>query len=272
MSTMMRRQMPLLCFLWLGLLAQTAYGDTSKLRIVMLIIASDTPSYYQGMQSLWRLYMNTDQKHFLVFFIKSGLPEGGPEYRIYGDTIFTTGDEGIPGLLHRTVSSIRAVEQILHGKYDYIIRTNLSSFYFLPRALKFIDALPRTGAYSGSIVFNQFASGCGFTMSRDVALFLVDFVDEHPDIVNEGKDDLVIGKIFREHLNIKIINAPRVNLESVNGFNNQWLRSVEDFTQFHWRLKLTPSYLRHKEELEHMAKLISRLYGINATDHSEFST
>jgi hypothetical protein len=61
-------------------------------------------------------------------------------------------------------------------EFDYIIRTNLSSFYVFSRLFKFLTTLPTEKCYCG--VQGQednwtFASGSGFILSPDLVKLLV---------------------------------------------------------------------------------------------------
>lgn len=144
-----------------------------NLRVLVLIIASDQFPVYVELQKIWQSYIHSDPEHIETYFIR-GDPNLPTSYEIKNDIIWSKTDEGwspaSAGIINKTVLSLEAMLPRLH-EFDYILRTNLSSFYVFPRLLKFLETLPKKRCYAGSNTGGDspIASGCGFIISPDVA-------------------------------------------------------------------------------------------------------
>ena len=137
-------------------------------------------------------------------------------------TLYVKGDEClIPGILHKTVEALSYFLSV-DSSYSYVWRTNLSSvldFTGLERYLGKITStkalsVGTTSLYSGYVGLGSlnngskvnpdrlssfFASGAGFLMSRDVALYLIknkDFL--RWDLI----DDVAIGALLEPKFGI----------------------------------------------------------------------
>jgi hypothetical protein len=96
-------------------------------------------------------------------------------------------------------------------EYDYIYHTNSSSYVDKKLLYEWLLDKPRENFYSGLIgdySGHKFASGCGFTISKDVVKKIL----EHQDEWSHGDcDDATLG-ILLTSLNIPIYPAPRFDV------------------------------------------------------------
>jgi len=94
-------------------------------------------------------------------------------------------------------------------KYDYIIRTNSSTFLNFPILEKHIEKLPKTQCYAGCIAYNKFISGTCIIMTKDVIEKIIQspYKDDYKKRNEHVLDDVLIGKIMA-HNNINMINIP----------------------------------------------------------------
>lgn len=233
------------------------------IKVLVLIIASDDLPVYLKEQKIWRSYMHYNPKHIEAYFIK-GNPHLSNNYEIKGDTIWSKTEESLnPGILNKTVSSLEAMLPRMH-EFDYVVRTNLSSFYVFPQLLNFLKTLPRNKCYSGPChyIWNDqfmFAGGYGFILSRDVAQL---FVQEKKALLEQGKmlgvnDDVAIGA-FLKNENIHLIAHNRTILSSIAEFNN-----YKDFfsdKKFLFRLKNDVSKLRATDEVYIQKQMFKKFY------------
>ena len=138
------------------------------MKVLMLIISSDTEPVYAEHRKVWSSYMNSNPQ-IECYFIQY---RDGPQ-TIEGNTFWLTGTESFPGILTKTLDSL---EYFLKNDYDFIVRTNMSSLWNFDVLLKYLETLPPKNVYNG-IIGNQygilFVSGCGFIMSPDVAKLLL---------------------------------------------------------------------------------------------------
>lgn len=144
------------------------------------------------------------------------------ELDILNKTLYVRGDEClIPGILHKTVEALSYFLSV-DSSYSYVWRTNLSSvldFAGLERYLGTISStkalsVGTTSLYSGYVGLGSlnngskvnpdslssfFASGAGFLMSRDVALYLI----ENKEFLRwDLIDDVAIGALLEPKFGI----------------------------------------------------------------------
>ncbi|MCX6988703.1 MAG: hypothetical protein NTZ52_04285 [Chlamydiae bacterium] len=115
-------------------------------KVLVLIIASDNfPGVdlvfpYPELKKIWRSYMHTNP-NIEAYFIQ-GDPNLSSPYEIQGDVIWSKTEENLrPGILNKTLLSIECMLPRIN-EFDYVLRTNLSSFYVFPRLLHFLQTLP----------------------------------------------------------------------------------------------------------------------------------
>lgn len=244
------------------------------MKILVLIIACDinatfpdTPQndpVYPELQKVWRSYMHLDPDHVEAYFMKSD-PNLTAPFKIEGDTIWTQGQETwIPGILNKTIVSMEAMLPRL-DEFDYIIRTNLSSFYVFPRLFKFLKTLPKEKCYSGvRVPFHHwsFMSGCGFILSPDLVRLLVQHKNQ---LYNHSTiDDVVIGRFFYDQL-VPFTDAPRTDFTSIRIWDEQ-KNTIPEYA-FHFRTRNPPG-LRLSHELSIQKALLGMFYGIQAEERS----
>lgn len=98
--------------------------------------------------------------------------------------------------------------------YDYIYRTNVSSYIDIEGLQNFVIDKPRNNFYAGAIGNHQgvnFASGCGYFVSRD----LISKVLNNQNLWDHNLiDDVSLGKILTKEFKIKIQEVNRIDLNS----------------------------------------------------------
>lgn len=212
----------------------------------MLVISSNNETVYDKHREVWKSYMNTSSE-IDVYFIQY---RDGPQ-EIDGNTFWLSGKESLQGITTKTIDSI---QYFLNQKdYDFIVRTNMSSFWNFSALLNHLKTLPTENLYSGVVGRHGntlFASGSGFIMSKDVARLLVDnrHIAEHFKVI----DDVDIGHTLGV-FGIQIIPGRRTDFYS----KEMYLNHMYDPTTYHYRIKWNNPSNRH-EEPEVMRSLIER--------------
>ena len=203
--------------------------------------------------------MHLDREHVEAYFIK-GAPELEKPYLIFEDEIWSKTQENyVPGILNKTILSMEAMLPRL-DEFDYVLRTNLSSFYYFPKLLDFLKRLPPTECYSAMIgtLHRQFGSGAGIILSTDLVKMLITHKEELLDNTS-FPDDVVIGDFFL-HRNIGIIPAKRLDFPSRNAFIEH--RNNKLSKHFHFRLKHENEHLRSTEEIYLQTIFRDMFYGV----------
>jgi hypothetical protein len=195
------------------------------MKILVLVIASDQSQQYIDMQALWRA--RSPPADFDVWFVKSMSADmwiwssdldksvrTTDNIGICEDsrTIFVKQDETfIPGILNKTVV---ALEYFLgRHEYTHVWRTNLSSVLdFDGLRLFLLSDDGRRCSYAG-FCGDGFASGAGFLMIREAALYLV---ANHSRVLSwDTIDDVSIGRLL----------LPIFGLTHIERL---WVKSVDD--------------------------------------------
>lgn len=242
-------------------------------KVLGLIIASDQEgSVYPELQKLWKSYMHLDRGHFEMYFIKAN-PNLSSEFFIDDDTIWIKTEENLsPGILNKTLLAMAQLKDRIGNEFDFVLRTNLSSFYVFPRLLKFLGTLPSKQCYCavpfeeviGSTTI-QAGSGAGFILSTDLVNLLVEHLDV---LLNDGShpDDVVIGRYLYQQ-GVTIIPSIRKDFLSLEDwiaypyFDSSLQRSMMiDYSSenvFHFRIKTTD---RLKHDLLIYKNLIKMFY------------
>jgi hypothetical protein len=87
--------------------------------------------------------------------------------------IYIKGKEEFHKIYEKTVRSIDFINK--NYTYDFLVRTNISSFWNIDNLFKISNQLPSVGCLAGVYMFNHFISGTGIILSRDVCEYLLTF-------------------------------------------------------------------------------------------------
>ena len=214
----------------------------------MLVISSSTLPHYSKLRTIWRMYMKSHPDVDCYFVERSRWIT-----QVGNDTIFIQGRESYETIIGKTTKAIRL---LLYTKpYTHVVRTNLSSVWNFPRFLEWLETQPQTQFYAGkSVRYSDhltFASGCGMTMSADVADVLVRACsfDSHP-----VPDDVVIGECMRQN-DIPLQDQPRTDFVSIADYESRFT----NFLHFHVRV-------RQREKRDDEPYLMLRVYERLKTD------
>ena len=203
------------------------------MNIIILIIASDAAPKYIAMQKLWKKYMNS-YPNIKSYFIKNKQElDQDLVVNENENTIYVKGEESIiPGILHKTIKVFEYCAQ--HMQFDFMYRTNLSSFIDLDKAYKYIQNNGHNFNYAGCGIYYYWnnpicASGCGFILSKkglNTLLYL-----KHLLNYNEN-DDVAIG-----HVLIKIYDIYDIKRYDVVNVNDKIFSQETTTNIFHFRCK-----------------------------------
>ena len=121
------------------------------------------------------------------------------------------------------------------SKYDFIFRTNLSSFIVLDRYVNLVKQWPRTNfcsAFIGTIKEGlQFPSGAGFTITPDLVERLL---DEQPPLFVQ--DDVTIGySLDKWNIPIHSVHRTDILLNEQVDMIHEYIKQSDNI--FHYRLK-----------------------------------
>lgn len=177
------------------------------MKVLNLIISDNSSDIYIKLKEQWRRYMNA-HPDVTSYFLECD--STSQEVYKRDDTIYVPTEEClVPGIFIKTQKGILFGIQEYTG-YDYIIRTNLSSFWIWNRVIQYLESKPRTNFVSsipGEYYGLLFPSGCGMILSIDVATLIANHIGD----INSLADDLIIGQVL-SYNKIGITQAKRYDI------------------------------------------------------------
>ena len=174
------------------------------MRVLLLIISSPGESY-DTFKETWKCYMNLHENIDSYFIeLHPNIEEEMVVDHMNSTIIFRGEESTVPGCLLKTVLAIRKNVD----KYNFIVRSNLSSLIHLDRLYKHIQNITHPLYYAGFLGNHHgiiFASGALFIMSQEIAKC----VSNHADITNITLDDVYIGNLISQKYGHMIVPLPR---------------------------------------------------------------
>ena len=174
------------------------------MKIIQLILYSDDIPQYVELKRLSSLYNEEmskqyDYKYFFILFKEDLTSDIVEEDHV----IYVKGKESItPGLYEKTIKAIEYVNS--KYEYDYLVRTNVSSFWKIPSLFELAKTFPKSGA-TGVLTFNDFISGTNIILTKDVATTLTTY-KEATDI-----DDVLISRYLKRFTTITPLNVNKMS-------------------------------------------------------------
>lgn len=197
-------------------------------RVLVLILASDDMAIYRELQSIWRKYMKSNP--YIDCYFYKGDPNLEVNAKLDNDTLWIKIQEHYCNIYEKTLRAFEFFSDKFE-RYDFIYRTNLSSFLVFDEYIKYCSSIPRNNFVS-AIIGNYedftFPSGCGFTITPDLVLELL---KENPQMVLI--DDVSIGHWLSTR-QIKIHPVRRVDFTNDT---TSLLEYVPIKDVFHYRVK-----------------------------------
>lgn len=244
-------------------------------KILMLIASSDDLPVYAELHKIWRAYMRLCPDQVEAYFVKSN-PNLETSCQLIEDTLWTKTHENFsPGMITKTLLAMEYMLPRLN-EFEYVVRTNLSSFYVFPRLIKYLETLPKTGCYAGHIDYGCYANyidpgnqekccsrwgcGAGLYFSPDVVEL---FVKNKDRILNDRLayvtfDDVFIAYFLQNH-HVQLISAPRWDWF---GTKEEWLFQKPEIPEnaFHFRIKQLDPSLRKANDPFILSQLFKTFY------------
>lgn len=168
------------------------------IKLIFLIISSNDLPVYNTMKEIIRIYCKKMKLQYsLEYFFVELIDNNEKDIALVNDTIFVKGKETlVPGILIKTIKSMEFINN--NYQYQYLIRTNLSSFWNIPYLYNFMNYFTPQNFVSGIIIFNSFISGTGIILSKDVCIRLTNVI-----VIDEGNpDDVYLSRFLINLANI----------------------------------------------------------------------
>lgn len=187
-------------------------------KVIILVIASRGEIYDKIIKYYWIKfikfinYLKNNLKIFLVFGDDVNTDDFSEiDYNIIKSN---TNENYIPGILEKTIFGFKYIDK--NFDYDYIFRTNLSSFIYHKNFQEFIKRLPSEKCYSGcKMILSKndkyykfiedkdkdivYVSGAGTILSEDLVKILV---NESSKLNYKVIDDVAIGILLGDKVKV----------------------------------------------------------------------
>jgi len=165
------------------------------MKILILILACKLPTYLRLECAIDRTWNSIAHANINTYYYYGNSDTEYHDYR----NIYLQSREDLSYATHRT---LRCFDYCLNNfDFDYILRTNCSSYINKSLLYDFVKTLPKT-VYAGVVgVHNgtQFASGAGMLISKNNIEYLV----KNKDCINMNLiDDVAIGECLNKKNNI----------------------------------------------------------------------
>lgn len=225
-----------------------------KLIITVIASCGDSGRFDKLIINLWKPYIeylntNTNTTAFLLFSNEyknetmiNLLKKTSIKDNILVYPVNESGYCGSPGVLQKTLLSFKDI--LNKYEFDYILRTNLSSFFIYPRLINWIknniydkDIL---NAYSGVYAPHHrggLVSGAGFLLSKNL---LIEFLNYEHLLNQKKEEDLCISNCILKYCNYTIIEGTRYDiLNNIHKNNSDILEEIDKMNPqiYHIRLK-----------------------------------
>jgi hypothetical protein len=223
------------------------------MRILVMILASDTSPEYLEFQTLMRTFIHKTPGVDCYFY--KAHPNLTQDIFLCGDTLMIKMDETFDTIYDKTLRAFDYFSPKLNH-YDFIYRTNLSTYTHYPTLIEYCKSLPTTnmcaGSFGGFDSPNPFPGGSGILLTPDLVIRLL---DERPEKLYQ--DDVTIGAALKKW-NATLIQHRRGDYENCDLF---FIRNWDTVPSsgprgllFSWRLKTQD----RSRDVDAMRTLITR--------------
>jgi hypothetical protein len=210
------------------------------MKILVLVGSSHGTPYDQFIEN-WKLAKLPKDFKLYFYFLTEGIDR--TEIR-NGNEIHIPGIECPIKSFAKTIEAYRYA--LAHEEFDVLLRPCLSSAFHFERLRAWLSKRPTKNHGFGKVVFNDFLSGCGYALTRDVVQRFVDWTPTEPD----GLDDVMLGKFMRQGY----IDVNEWHLE----FDRPVNADIYNDPNFHLRFKTSqslkdriPDTVNHRKTIEY---------------------
>lgn len=162
------------------------------MKILVIVIAAEFEPYVSLKKACKSTWGSSTRQDIQVLYLHA-IPDTMPH--IINDDLIVSGDEGMRNIGYKT---LQAFEYCLNSlDFDYIFRTNLSSYVHLNGLFKYAQALTPISIYKGVIGNHKgisFASGSGYLISKDLVKYTLEHKDKWEHI--ELLDDVALAQVL----------------------------------------------------------------------------
>lgn len=186
-----------------AILLVIASSDEANDNYFLKKIQPESRPFFPILKRIYQAYMN-ECEDIKIFFVYG---DSGIKGANDCDLVFDIPENDYPGIITKTISAMEYVNQ--NYDYDFIIRTNLSTFWDLDKLSKRLDDLPKTNCIAGTpIVFKgkntdhiEYIAGHDIVFSKDLITCIIDHKEEVINTPVYGNlEDLSLYRIISKYM------------------------------------------------------------------------
>lgn len=160
--------------------------DVKNTRYVIPRLLPEWRPLYSHLKNVWEQYCDSEPLLKTVFVYGGGIKDFIPRRH---DWIYENVEENNhPGMIIKTLKAFEDIDQLYD--YDFIVRTNLSTFWDFPRLLNRLNSLPTEKCLCGTPIrmhdteknLLDYIAGYDIIISRDI---IKQLVAHSPDVLNQ---------------------------------------------------------------------------------------
>jgi len=183
---------------------ETLTADKDKYKVVILIIASISESYNLFVEC-WKEYMNLFPEVKCYFLYSDPTIEA--DMMVYDNILVYKAEESfVPGIFQKTVSAMNFCQKYFN--YEYIVRTNLSTFIHIPRLLNYLSDKPKENYVGGH--YNQLPAANNQVLKQTLVNTYLKKIINEKFIYMHGT-----GMIFSSDVVEKFLNELKVKYDDI---------------------------------------------------------
>lgn len=198
-----------------------------KYLCIMLIIYSEDNELYKFNKQIWKQYMNSN-KNILALFVMYE-PNIETEFKLIPEDnmLLIRGEEKLSceNILNKTKIAIKYCN--LNYSYDYIVRTNISSFWIFDNLVNFLKSNTKTNCIQGWKLYNKnkeyFISGTSIIIPYNLISLLLTHANNE---IKYEMDDVEISQYYMSN-GIDIIDTMEENINFMHLFKFNNLDSIK---------------------------------------------
>jgi hypothetical protein len=209
----------------------------TKYDIIFLIISSKNNNYYQEMKRLTSMYMSKYSYNINFFFIEAD-PNIKSQMEVIGNNIFVKDKETYtPGIFIKTIKALKYIND--NYNYDYLIRTNSSSFFNIENMLKYLSNLPKEKYAIGFTLnlpkYGNFLHGTSTIITKDISHYLYQYYNNFDLKI---ADDVLMSLILKsQNITLNVLDETKIQFLINNIYDESQPKLLIEDNILYYRVK-----------------------------------
>ena len=243
-----------------------------SIKLLILIIDSEQEEIYKFAKNIWETNLKISNSK--VFYLNTTNEITDDKVYLKNKHLYSKHHSSMNyRIIDKTLKAFKY--SLVHEDFDFILRTNLSSFFDIVSLINYLNDSPTTNFYSGSIeyfpynlnninTYLSFCSGSGFIVSKDLVERLVHDKESCPI---DFPDDVWIASRL---INIERKPFSRIDFCDITTINSDSFSSIQSkinygilINNFHFRVKNNNTN-RFIVDSFILSSLLNRLVGWNS--------